>query len=161
MGHAKSFLRLDSWRGAQASHLWDNNNRYLLDSAGRAADFSRWSRGARSPSGAPPRALAGRFEKKCGRRPVDFSDKSGAGRTRQRPGRPRSPGPWGSTSVRFPRQRLTRPGRPCPPLLMCEVQFLNICIYFPALFRSESCVELIPVRIEERLNGGIPTIRFI
>jgi hypothetical protein len=41
--------------------------------------------GSASASGATPRTLAGRLDKECGRRPVVFFDKSGAGRTRQRP----------------------------------------------------------------------------
>lgn len=48
-----------------------------------------WSRGSRPPSGAQPRASRG-DPKKCGRWPVEFPI-SGAGRTRLRPGRARSP----------------------------------------------------------------------
>jgi hypothetical protein len=46
----------------------------------------------------------------CGRRPVDFSTSRARGAPDSGRGRPRSPGPCGSLSMRFPRHRLKRPG---------------------------------------------------
>ena len=86
-----------------------------------------WSRGPRPPQvhqHAPQRAdsitnaAAGRW---------NFSEKSGARRTRQRPRRPRSPGPYGSSSMSFPHHRLKRPRRSFPLLASGASAPLETC----------------------------------
>jgi len=67
---------------------------------------------------APPRADSKKMRPKAGLFSMAGGThalhRSGAGRTRQRPRRPRSPGPCKSSSMRFPRHRHKRPGRSFP-----------------------------------------------
>jgi hypothetical protein len=67
-------------------------------------EFSLLLHQARVPQHAPSRVGF----KECGRRPVDFSTSRTRGRGRRRAGRPRSPGPWGSSPMWFPRSHSRR-----------------------------------------------------